>query len=230
MRIGLHIGDIAKVDQDVFGDGVNFATRLQEIAEPGAVALSDPVYLLLDGTLRPSFEDAVERTLKNIPSPIRVWSRGGEEAGQTATLKHGGFPELIIRPVVSTDQRAEVQDLATAITGDLALQLDAVRDFSARVSQQPQMGQYELKTSLRASGERLRLEAQLFAPDGSLVDALKLDGDLSDIFDWQDRVASELAGRVIQAAFKKEANRIEAIPKENRSADQWACLGVALQD
>ncbi|MGB7323208.1 MAG: tetratricopeptide repeat protein [Albidovulum sp.] len=230
MRTGVHVGDVAVIDGDVFGDAVNVAARLQEAAEPGAVAVSDAVYHLLDGTLRPSFDDAGARTLKNIPLPVRVWARGGEVAGHMSVLKPANFPELIIRPVHATDPRSDVQDLATALTGDLALQLDAVRDYSARVSQSARTDGYELKTSLRASGDRLRLEARLIAPDGEVAEALKIDGDLGGVFNWQDDAAKELCGRVIQTVFHREAQRISAIPEQNRSAAEWAFLGIALQD
>ena len=227
MRTGIHIGDIAEADGDVFGDGVNIAARLQQAAEPGALAVSEAVYHLLDGTLRPSFDDAGERTLKNITHPVHVWARGGEVAGQMSTRKPAGFPDLIIRPVHTTDPRPDVQDLANALTGDLALLLDAVRDYSARVSQGPQSDGYELKTTLRASGERLRLEARLSAPDGVMIDAFKMDGDLSDVFDWQDEAAVNLGSHVTSAVFKQEAARIQAIPEDKRSADQWAFSGFA---
>lgn len=230
MRTGVHLGDIAVMDADVFGDGVNVAARLQEVAAPGTVAISDAVYHLLDGTLRPSFDDAGKRNLKNLPLPVRVWARGGEVAGQMSALKPAGFPELIIRPVEASDPRADVQDLAQALTGDLALQLDSIRDMTARVSRAAHPPGYELKTALRASGDRLRLEARLYAADERLVEAMKIDGDLGDVFDWQDRTAKALSDRVLQAVFQQETQRIRAIPEQDRTAADWAFLGIATQD
>ncbi|MEE4187395.1 MAG: adenylate/guanylate cyclase domain-containing protein, partial [Roseobacter sp.] len=227
MRTGVHIGDIAEADQDVFGEGVNIAARLQEIAEPGALALSDAVYSLLDGTLRPSFDDAGERSLKNIPRPLRVWVRGGALAGQATDLQASDFPRLVIRPVATTDGRAEVQDLAHALTGDFVFLLDAYRGYSARVSELPIAHEYELKTSLRASGTRLRLEAQLIAPDRAGVASRKLDGDLEEVFDWQDQAAGEIAGHTLRAISHNEVNRISALAEDKRTASDWAFLAVS---
>jgi adenylate cyclase len=226
MRTGVHIGDIAEADGDVFGDGVNVAARLQETAEPGSVAISDAVYHLLDGTLRPSFDDSGEHALKNIPIPVRVWARGGAVAGKAADLIASGFPALIIRPVRTTDTRAEVQDLATALTGDLVFLLDAMRLHSARVSQAQTAQGYELQTNLRASGTRLRLEARVTAPDGETVTAIKLDGDLDDVFDWQDQSSGTLARDVLSAIFQREGRLITAVPEAKRSAKNWAFLAM----
>ncbi len=76
LRIGVHIGDVVHEDEDIFGDGVNVAARLEALAEPGTVVVSDAVHGALDGTLRPSFDDQGEQRLKNIDRPIRVWTRG----------------------------------------------------------------------------------------------------------------------------------------------------------
>ena len=73
LRIGIHLGDIVHEDDDIFGDGVNIAARLEELAEPGTVVISDAVHGSLDGTLRPSFEDRGAQRLKNIDRRLRVW-------------------------------------------------------------------------------------------------------------------------------------------------------------
>jgi adenylate cyclase len=99
LRVGVHLGDVAEADEDVFGDAVNVSSRLQEMAEPGAVVISDAVYATLDGTLRPSFDDAGERALRGISRPIRLRVRGGEVAGASHGRRPDGFPRLAIVPV-----------------------------------------------------------------------------------------------------------------------------------
>lgn len=79
LRTGIHIGDVTEDGDDIFGEGVNIAARLQETAEPGAVAVSDTVFSLLDGRLRSAFSDSGERQLKNIPRPVRIWACGTEK-------------------------------------------------------------------------------------------------------------------------------------------------------
>ena len=76
LRIGMHLGDVAEEDEDVFGNGVNIAARLEAIAEPGALVISGAVRAALDGALRLAFDSAGKRNLKNIHEPIEAWVRG----------------------------------------------------------------------------------------------------------------------------------------------------------
>lgn len=227
LRTGVHIGDVAEDEGDVFGDGVNIAARLQEIADPGSLAISDPVYALLDGTLRPSFDDAGERSLKNIPRPMRIWARGGDVAGHAASLAVNGLPRVVIRPIACTDDRAEVQDLAAALTGDLAYHLGGYRLLSARVSEGPAEGAYEIRSSLRTSGARLRLEVQMISPHGKILEAMKWDGDLNDTFDWQDKTGPQVAGRFLNTVISVEVSAAKSLPEEARSAEQWTLMTLA---
>jgi len=75
LRIGVHIGDVVHEEEDIFGDGVNVAARLEAWADPGGIAISDPAYSSLDGTLTPSFDDAGRQELKNIARPLRIWTK-----------------------------------------------------------------------------------------------------------------------------------------------------------
>ena len=102
LRIGIHIGDIVHEDEDVFGDGVNVAARLEAMAKPRTVVISDAVFGSLDGTLQLSFDELGERKLKNIARPIKVWSRGGATAAaklEPQSQPQTGFPQLAIHPV-----------------------------------------------------------------------------------------------------------------------------------
>lgn len=99
LRFGVHIGDVAEEDEDVFGDGVNIAVRLQKLSDPGALAISGPTRDLLDSTRRHAFDDAGPRRLKNIEEPVRTWVKGGDIAGRAAELAEEGFPLLVVQPV-----------------------------------------------------------------------------------------------------------------------------------
>lgn len=117
MRVGIHIGDVAEADGDVFGDGVNVAARLQEIAEPGSVVVSDAVFSMLDGTQQPSFRDVGERVLKNIPRPVRVWLSAGGSSSDPTGMSNDAQPSDDARPkirFVTTDDGAH---LAYATSG-----------------------------------------------------------------------------------------------------------------
>ena len=196
LRIGVHTGDVTREDEDVFGDGVNVAARLEALAPAGGVALSDAAYAMLDGTLRPGFADQGEQALKNIDRPMRVWMRAPVGTSLTAAgmAKPKGFPRLIVKPIATTDTRDEVQDLAGELTADIALYLASVSWIETGVG-------YTLSQTLRARGDRLRLEVRLTSPEGAPIWSSKHDGDLADVFDWQDEtgeaVASEVMGVII---------------------------------
>ncbi|MBT5193493.1 MAG: adenylate/guanylate cyclase domain-containing protein, partial [Rhodospirillaceae bacterium] len=87
LRIGIHIGDIVHEDEDIYGDGVNISARLQEIAEPGGVALSGRARDFLDGKLANVFRDVGEKQLKNIADAVRVFVSGDDEPDQTPSVE-----------------------------------------------------------------------------------------------------------------------------------------------
>ena len=105
LRMGIHIGDVFEADEDIFGDAVNVAARLEGVAESGTLVISDAVFGSLDGSLRPSFDDGGEHRLRNIDRPVRVWSRGSGTlstgTADTITRVHVGFPQLVVRPVTT---------------------------------------------------------------------------------------------------------------------------------
>lgn len=227
LRAGVHVGDVAQTGDDVFGDAVNLACRLQTIAGPGAVVVSEPVYLMLDGTLRPSFEDAGARRLKNISRPLRVMVRGGEVAGGSVERSLAGFPRLSIAPIRTSDPRAEVQDLAAALTGDLLTCLDGTQWLLARIAADPEPGAFRLSASLRAHGDRLRLETTLTTPDGAPLHAEKRDGSLADAFRWQDATAPTVATAMFRRVMAHVGRELDATPGELRTAEQWAMLAIS---
>ena len=122
IRIGVHIGEFTREDEDIYGDGVNVAARLEALAPPGGIALSDAAYGMLDGTLTPGFSDQGEQSLNNINRPVRVWMRAplGASLRATTISKPSGFPRLTVQPVATTDGRGEVRDLAEGLTADIS--------------------------------------------------------------------------------------------------------------
>jgi len=128
LRMGLHIGDISEDQEDVYGDGVNVASRLETFAEPGALALSDAVFGTIDGTLRPAFDDVGIHELKNINRPIQIWMRQPQPTRNTAqgpnTSSDGEIteserPVLALYPIETSDERPDVRELANALTNDV---------------------------------------------------------------------------------------------------------------
>ncbi len=224
LRIGIHIGDIVHEDEDIFGDGVNIAARLQEIAQPGSVAISDAVQGALDGTLRPSFDDQGQQYLKNIAQPVRAWSRGGEIAANPSAYAHqAGFPRLSIAPIETSSDNAEVRDLADALTSDLETFLGASHWMLANISVKPIPNSYVARGILRARGSKIRLDMNLMAPDGERLLSDKYDGDLTDGFDWLDTTSQELATRLYGPILDREISSLRQLPKRTEQPSNGIC-------
>lgn len=225
LRIGVHLGDVIIEQEDIFGDGVNIAARLEALSEPGGVTISDAVYGVLDGTLRPAFDDAGEHSLKNIKRPVRVWTRGGVTGAVVDIRNRGmeGFPCLDIRPVSTTSPLDDVRELADALTHDLAAYLGATRWLRTRLVNAERPGRFVLSGTLRTSGTRLRLETRLTAPDNAVLWQGKHDGGIEEAFDWQDNVATSLATH----SFGRIADHVVAQIRAKPEAElNWEALTI----
>ena len=226
LRMGVHLGDLAEADEDVFGDGVNIAARLQAVAEPGALAISGAARDLLDGARRHAFDDAGSRELKNIDEPVRIWVRGGEIAGQAAELGEDGFPRLVIQPVGARGGE-DAEALAEALTGDLSVYADATRWLEARPGGSPVKGAYHLSSAVRVSAGRARLEATLTGPNGARVAAEKIDGSMDDPFAFQDHAAIRLSSQALRWIIARENQKLQDIADDDLTAEQWAMRALA---
>ncbi|MFL4470689.1 adenylate/guanylate cyclase domain-containing protein [Tateyamaria armeniaca] len=229
LRLGVHLGDVIEDEEDVFGDGVNVAARLEEFAKPGTIAISDAVFGSLDGTLRPSFDDAGERLLKNIAKPVRVWTGGSSpEASYGGTAK-ADRPHVVIQPVQTSDARTEVIELADALTGDVLTYLGATHWLSVTSGASHDQA-YTLTSRLRASGARLRLEVRFVGPNGTELWATKIDGEMEDAFDWQDSSAETMVSHVLAATFDAERRVLDKLSLEEMSANQCELRGQLALD
>jgi len=226
LRMGLHLGDVAEVDEDVFGDGVNIAARLQELAEPGAFAISGATRDLLDGSLKHAFDDNGPQSLKNIREPVHIWVRGGEIAAVGASLKSDSFPSITLLPVEIRENDDQLEEIAGAICSELAEILNAPRLVSARISETPRTGDYNLRMRLRAQGDRLRLETSLNHDNFDVLFSKKFDGALSNAFDWQDEVVETIAGDIVWQVVSRAAEDARSVSEEKRSAANWMMLAA----
>ena len=219
-RIGIHVGDIIIDDNDIFGDGVNIAARLEGIAEPGGVCISDDAHRQVRGKVDILFEDMGSQTLKNIAEPMRVWrisisgeaSSASPQSASFGSLQSRPFPDkpsIAVLPFQNMSGDPEQEYFADGIAEDVLTTLSKIQELMviARYSSFVFKGQtrdvreigrilgarYVLEGSVRKVGNRVRLTAQLIdSLDGSHLWADRFDGGLDDVFDLQDRITQDI--------------------------------------
>ncbi|WP_375776871.1 adenylate/guanylate cyclase domain-containing protein [Bradyrhizobium sp. ma5] len=218
-RIGIHVGDIMIDNDDIFGDGVNIAARLENIADPGGICLSDDAYRQIRGKVDAAFEDIGQQNLKNIAEPVRVWRmKIGAKASTahlaTFTEPHhvrplSRKPSIAVLPFQNMSGDIEQEYFADGIAEDVLTTLSKIQElmviarnssfaFKGQKRDIREIGQilgarYLLEGSVRKLGNRIRLTAQLIdSRDGSHLWADRFDGELDDVFDLQDRITREI--------------------------------------
>jgi adenylate cyclase len=246
LRIGIHIGDIVHEDEDIYGDGVNIAARLQEISEPGGVALSGRARDFLDGKLAHGFFDAGEKELKNIADAVRVFLSGDQEIDQSinasnvdAALSLPDKPSIAVLPFDNMSGDPEQEHFADGIAEDVNTALSRFSSLFvvARNSSFTYKGQavdiarvgrelgvrYVVEGSVRKAGNRVRITAQLIdAVTGNHLWADRFDGRLDDIFDLQDQITEQIVVAVEPEIAVRERDRARRKPPG--SLDAWELL------
>ena len=247
MRIGINLGDIIAEAGDIFGDGVNIAARLEALAEPGSIFVSAIVHDQVAGKIEFDFDDLGPQTLKNIRQPIRVYRMGGattEERDGQATVEAApptgpaGFDDrsaIAVLPFANFSGDPEQEFFADGITEDIISLLAGWRAFPviARNSTFTYKGQtvdivkvgrelgvrYVVEGSVRKSGHRVRVTAQLIRADtGHHIMAERYDRDLTDLFDLQDEIVATIAGAIQPELLKFERERIVERPPRSEDA------------
>jgi adenylate cyclase len=246
LRIGIHQGDIVVEDGDIFGDGVNVAARLEALAEPGGICVSARVQEDAAGRLDLVFGDLGEQNLKNIARPIRVYrvlSNGFPTATAQAPLPLPDKPSIAVLPFQNISGDPEQEVFADGMVEDITTALSKLRWFfviarnssfayKGRVVDVKQVGRelgvrYVLEGSVRKSGNRLRITAQLVeAESGNHVWAERYDRDLGDIFAVQDEITERVVAAIEPELYAAEDIRSQRKPPEN--LDAWECVIRAL--
>ena len=247
MRIGVNFGDVIVEDGDIFGDGVNIAARVGMLAKPGSVYVSETVHNQVVDKLDFDFEDLGPQSLKNIARPIGVYRVAGETAelsedlvavGPVVTASEPGFDDrraIAVLPFANFGGDPEQEFFADGITEDIISMLAGWRAFPviARAStfiykgktvDIKQVGQelgarYVLEGSVRKSGRRVRVTAQLIRADtGHHIMAERYDRDLTDLFELQDEITRAIAGRIEPELLKFERERVAERPQLSEDA------------
>ena len=209
-RIGIHVGDIIIEDGDIFGDGVNIAARLEGIAQPGGICISDDAYRQVRGKLDANFQDAGEQALKNIARPVRVYQLQPAAVRRNAPrLALLDKPSIAVLPFQNMSGDPGQEDFADGMVEDIITSLSKVhrlfviaRNSTFTYKNRPvdirqvarELGvRYVLEGSVRRAGDRLRVAAELIeAVSGTHVWAERYDRPVRDVFDVQDEITKEI--------------------------------------
>jgi TolB-like protein len=244
-RIGINVGDIIEDNGDIFGDGVNVAARLEAIAEPGGICVSDDAHRQIRDKLDIAFEDAGEQNLKNIERPVRVFKVRDGVAGarQRPALALPDKPSIAVLPFqnLSADPEQEyftdgvVEDITTALARFRWLFVIARNSsftYKGRAVDVKQVGRelgvrYVLEGSVRKAGNRVRIAGQLIdAETGAHLWADRFEGALEDMFDLQDQVTASVVGAIAPKVHVEEIKRATRKPTENLDAYGYFLRGL----
>jgi adenylate cyclase len=251
-RIGINIGDIIIDGDDIFGDGVNVAARVESECEPGGVCLSGGAFDQVRGKTSFAFEDLGQKSLKNIDRPVRLYavSHPGLAAAQspnkavTKPLPLPDKPSIAVLPFqnMSGDPEQEyfadgmAEDIITALSrfGELfVIARNSTFTYKGKAVDIRQVGRelgvrYVLEGSVRKAANRVRITGQLIeASSGVHLWADRFDGDLQDIFNLQDQVTARVVGAIAPKIEETEINRAAHKPTENLDAYDCYLRGVA---
>jgi adenylate cyclase len=211
-RIGLHVGDVIVQGDDLFGDGVNIAARLEALAEPGGICISGAARDQIRGKLPYAFEDLGERSLRNIAQPVHVYRVAVSSVTQAAAAPLlPDKPSIAVLPFTNMSEAAEQEFFADGIAEDVITTLSRYPSlfviarnssftYKGRAVDVKQVGRelgvrYVLEGSVRKAGNRIRVTAQLVeAEAGNHVWADRYDRNLTDIFASQDEITLLVCG------------------------------------
>ncbi|HTN95457.1 MAG TPA: adenylate/guanylate cyclase domain-containing protein, partial [Nordella sp.] len=249
-RIGIHLGDVVEEsDGDLMGEGVNIAARLEGVAQPGAICLSEDAYRQVKSRLDLKIDDLGEIRLKNIIEPMRVYSLhvGMPAEARSAVVPQAAAPaapsltlpdrpSIAVLPFQNMSDDPSQEHLADGVVEDILTALARLRwlfviarnssfTYKGRSVDVKQVGRelgvrYVLEGSVRRSGNRVRITGQLIdTATGAHLWADRFDGAIEDIFDLQDEVTSRVLGAIAPQLQQAEIER--AAHKPPQSLDAW---------
>jgi TolB-like protein len=245
-RIGINVGDIIEDDGDIFGDGVNVAARLEAMAEPGGICISDDAHRQVRDKLDIVFDDAGEQNLKNIERPVRVFKVMDRVAAARLrpTLALPEKPSIAVLPFQNLSADPEQEYFADGVVEDITMGLSRFSwlfviarnssfTYKGRVVDVKQVGRelgvrYLLEGSVRKAGNRIRIAGQLIdAETGAHLWVDRFEGALEDMFDLQDNVTSSVVGAIAPKLQHEEMERAKRKPTASLDAYDYYLRGLA---
>ena len=234
-RIGINLGDILIEGDDILGDGVNIAARLEGIAEPGGICISSSAYDQVRGKVAVEFADLGEQSLKNIARPIRAYAVGlSANALTQQPPQPSSAPRLsiVVLPFANIGGDPEQEYFVDGVTESLTTDLSRISGafviarntaftFKGKAVDVKKLGRelnvrYVLEGSVQRGGNRLRVNVQLIdAETGNHLWAERFDKPVADLFDMQDEIVSRLANALDAQLIEEEARRAERSSNPN---------------
>src|SRR5476649_1134830 len=240
-RIGIHVGDIIFNDNDIFGDGVNIAARLEAVAEPGGVCISNDAYRQVRGKVEIVCDDMGPQPLKNIAEPMQAWRarligqtssalRPGSGVSETQGPSLPDKPSIAVLPFQNMSGDLDQEYFADGIVEEIITALSRISwffviarnssfTFKGRAVDIKQVARdlgvrYVLEGSVRKATNRVRITAQLIeAAAGRHLWADRFDGATEDVFELQDQVTTSVVGAITPTLEQAEIGRAVLKPR-----------------
>lgn len=249
-RIGINLGDVIVEGDDIYGDGVNIAARLESIAEPGGIFVSRTVFDQVKKKVDAAFEDRGEHELKNIAEPIRVYAVASEQGEANVPTSEPGTivltrPAIAVLPLVNMSADPEQEYFADGLTEDLITALshwrmfpviarNSVFTYKGKLVKVQQVAEelgarYVLEGSVRKAGSRVRITTQLIDADsGHHIWADKYDREIEDIFAVQDEITRRIATTLQPELVRAEERRSVVKAPKDLTAWDYVQRGLSL--
>jgi adenylate cyclase len=247
LRIGVSLGDVMVEGSDLYGDGVNLAARLEGLAEPGGICLSEAAHHQVAPKLRLGYHDMGEQSVKNFDSPVRVYSvdTAPASAGSQATAVGRDKPAIVVLPFANMSGDQEQEFFADGLTEDVITELSRFREllvisrntstrYKGRAVDVKKIArelavQYLLEGSVRKVGNRVRVTVQLIDAEADRhIWADRYDRELEDIFAIQDEVTSSVVATLFRRVEAATRERAASKPTENMVAYECLLAGKLL--
>jgi len=238
-RVGINLGDVIVEGDDLYGDGVNIAARIEALADAGGVFVSNTVHDHVRDRLPFAFEDVGEQQVKNIARPVRVYCvrdvTGAVKTTAAPALALPDKPSIAVLPFANMSGDPEQEYFADGMVEEIITALSRIRwlfviarnssfTYKGQAVDVKQVGRelgvrYVLEGSVRKAGNRVRITAQLIeAETGAHLWADRFDGSVEEIFDLQDAIASSVSGVIESAVQVAEIRRSVERPTNDLTA------------
>jgi len=203
LRVGIHLGDVEHEEgppPDVYGSTVNIAARLESIAENGEVAISNSTYLCLDENKARLFNNCGSQTLKNIATPVEVWSTGRLNLGSKGMKREGESPLISIKPFGTTSELASL--FCREVTDNLETYLNQKNWIDSTVQKNPSETDYQLIGTVSINQPNFAVDVILKAPGGKTLWSESYGASLRQINRLGDIVANNISEKVFMEIMK----------------------------